>query len=231
MSRLAALPLVLLALLAPACRSGSLAEPSADYVLVYLRSGGAAAEKTPEERQVIQAAHLENIGRLAREGKIVVAGPFGQPMPDPALRGLFVFDVADVHEAEELTRTDRAIQEGVLTMDAHPFRSSPDLRELPARYFEREAAREGRAADPDIRPYVILRAADAERAEKALAGAGGVVLAGRLGGELAGRALFVLDDESPDEAAARLAPVSDEIGEHELLPWWASPALAEPSDG
>ena len=41
--------------------------------------------------------HMDNINRLAAEGKLAVAGPFGKN--DKALRGLFILAVPTVDEA------------------------------------------------------------------------------------------------------------------------------------
>lgn len=93
------------------------------YVLALLRAGP-NRERPREEAQKLQAAHLANIRRLASEGKLVLAGPFADDGP---LRGIYVFDVATVAEAEALTRTDPAIQAGQLTMELHPWYGSAAL--------------------------------------------------------------------------------------------------------
>jgi hypothetical protein len=43
------------------------------------------------------------------------------------LRGIYIFDVATVAEAEALTRTDPAIQAGQLVMELHPWYGSAAL--------------------------------------------------------------------------------------------------------
>ena len=48
----------------------------------------------------------------------MLAGPFAD---DGVLRGIYVFDVATVAEAEALTKTDPAIQAGQLVMELHPL--------------------------------------------------------------------------------------------------------------
>ena len=47
------------------------------YVLCILKTGPKDAEIKGEERNKIFAGHFANIGRLADEGKLAVAGPFG----------------------------------------------------------------------------------------------------------------------------------------------------------
>jgi uncharacterized protein YciI len=70
-------------------------------------------EKTPETEE-LQKAHLANINRLAETKKLVVAGPFGD---NGTLRGIFVFKVATLAEAQELAATDPAVKAGRLVID------------------------------------------------------------------------------------------------------------------
>ena len=76
------------------------------YVMAFLKAGP-NRERPPEEAQQLQAAHRD-IRRLAAEGKLVLAGPFGDAGP---LRGIYIFDVATVAEAEALT-ADRSRHPG-----------------------------------------------------------------------------------------------------------------------
>ncbi|HCX21370.1 MAG: hypothetical protein CMB80_16345 [Flammeovirgaceae bacterium] len=66
----------------------------------------------------LQRAHLDNITRMAEEGTLVVAGPF---MDDGAVRGIYIFAVETIEEAEALTNTDPAIQAGRLKMELRPW--------------------------------------------------------------------------------------------------------------
>jgi uncharacterized protein YciI len=93
------------------------------YVMALLKAGP-NRDRPADEAQRLQAAHRANIGRLAAEGKLVLAGPFAD---DGALRGIYIFDVATVAEAEALTRTDPAIQAGQLVMELHPWYGSAAL--------------------------------------------------------------------------------------------------------
>jgi uncharacterized protein len=74
-------------------------------------------EQTPATEE-LQKAHMANIQRLAAMKKLVVAGPFGD---DGNLRGIFVFRVASLDEANQLSATDPAVQAGRLTIDLHPW--------------------------------------------------------------------------------------------------------------
>lgn len=93
------------------------------YVMAFLKRGP-NQNQSPEEVQRLQRAHMDNIGRLAEQRKLVVAGPF---MDDTELRGVYIFDVETVEEAEELTKTDPAITAGRLIMELHPWYGSAAL--------------------------------------------------------------------------------------------------------
>ncbi len=96
------------------------------YVMAFLKSGP-NRDQTPEEAEKLQAAHMANIGRLADEGVLVLAGPF---LDDGELRGIYIFAVESVEEARELTATDPAIQEGRLIMELHPWYGSAAVMEI-----------------------------------------------------------------------------------------------------
>ena len=97
------------------------------YVMAFLKAGP-NRNRSREEAQKLQAAHRANINRLAAEGKLVLAGPFAD---DGALRGIYIFDVATIAEAEALTKTDPAIQAGQLEMELHPWYGSAALMTIP----------------------------------------------------------------------------------------------------
>lgn len=71
----------------------------------------------------IQEGHMANITRLYNDGKIKVAGPFGD---DGNWRGIFIFDCATKEEVEVLLTTDPAISSGRLSYEIHPWWTSPE---------------------------------------------------------------------------------------------------------
>jgi uncharacterized protein YciI len=93
------------------------------YVMAFLKAGPDRS-RSREDADTLQAAHMANINRLATEGKLVLAGPFADDGP---LRGIYIFDVRTVAEAEALTKTDPAIQAGSLVMELHPWYGSAAL--------------------------------------------------------------------------------------------------------
>ena len=99
-------------------------EPAADtapvemeaYQLVLLKRPANRPE-LPEERVAeIQKAHMAHLERLALEGRIVAAGPFGD-QDDPAMRGLALYRVGSVEEARRLAEEDPAVQAGRLEVE------------------------------------------------------------------------------------------------------------------
>ncbi|HEX6082972.1 MAG TPA: YciI family protein [Thermoanaerobaculia bacterium] len=92
------------------------------YVLCILKTGPKDAEVTGDARKEVFAGHFANIGRLADEGKLVVAGPFGKN--DRTWRGLYIFNVASVEEAEKLVVLDPAVKAGVFVYELTPWYGS-----------------------------------------------------------------------------------------------------------
>lgn len=96
------------------------------YVMAFLKSGPSRPDD-PEEAQALQQAHMKNIRRMAEAGQLVLAGPFRD---DGEMRGIYVFAVDSVEEAERLTATDPAIQAGSLVMELHPWYGSAALMKV-----------------------------------------------------------------------------------------------------
>ena len=74
-------------------------------------------DKNPEIQE-LQKAHIANIVRLADMKKMVMAGPFGD---DGELRGIFVFRVASMKEAQDLGATDPMVKIDRLRLDLHEW--------------------------------------------------------------------------------------------------------------
>ncbi|HEV2720234.1 MAG TPA: YciI family protein [Thermoanaerobaculia bacterium] len=99
------------------------------YVLCILKTGPKDAEVKGEERKAIFAGHFANIGRLADEGKLSVAGPFGKN--DKGYRGLYIFNVATIEEAEKLVMLDPAVKAGVFVPDLTLWYGSAAMMVVP----------------------------------------------------------------------------------------------------
>lgn len=96
------------------------------YIFVILKTG--SIQITDKEKvNSLFKGHLENIDRLAKEGKLVVAGPFGKN--DKSYRGLFILNVKTAAEADKLLETDPAIKEKLLEPELFTWYGSAALSE------------------------------------------------------------------------------------------------------
>ena len=98
------------------------------YVLVILKTGPTPVPKG-EKRDAMFAGHFANINRLAEEGKLALAGPFGENKE--GWRGLFVFAVDTIDEARALTATDPVIVNGEMIAEYHPWYGSAAVMLIP----------------------------------------------------------------------------------------------------
>lgn len=96
------------------------------YVFVILKTG----TNTTTDKAFIDSCfsgHMANIIRLVNEGKLLVAGPFGKN--DKTYRGIFIFNVSTIEEAEELVKTDPAINSKLLEAELYSWYGSAALSE------------------------------------------------------------------------------------------------------
>jgi len=87
------------------------------FWLVHLLKGPNRNQDSAS-RIKIQAAHLANISRLAKEGKIIMAGPIGV---EDELQGIFLMNCKDSAEVESFVKTDTAVITGRLVMQYYPW--------------------------------------------------------------------------------------------------------------
>jgi uncharacterized protein YciI len=97
-----------------------------NYVLVILKTGPTNVP-AGKERDEIFKGHFANIHRLADEGKLVVAGPFGD---GGDWRGLFIFNVGTIEDAKKLTESDPVIKSGVMVAEYHKWYGSAAIMEV-----------------------------------------------------------------------------------------------------
>jgi len=93
------------------------------YYMGFLTRGPAWTAEVTEATKELQKAHLANIGRLAEDGRLLIAGPFAyeEGDADQSLRGIFIFDTETRAEAEELAATDPAVKAGRLAIRVVPW--------------------------------------------------------------------------------------------------------------
>ncbi len=98
-----------------------------NYVLAVLKTGSYTA-KDKKKTDSLFRGHMNNITKLANEGKLVIAGPLGKN--DNAYRGIFIFDVKTVEEARKLCESDPAIKSNLFAVDLYPWYCSAALMEV-----------------------------------------------------------------------------------------------------
>lgn len=213
------------------CQSGAtIGEQPAplDCTLVLIKTGPRLEPLTKEESDKVFAGHFSNMERLAHEGHLLVAGPYGKEKTDATLRGLFVLDTGNRQEAIRLAETDPGFQAGVFSLEYHDLATGAPLRECLASVLAQAdaAKREGRPQAPGdgIRGYVLLKASAGEAAQVALRSLPGVLILGSLDQQ---SAWAVLDAADVPAARQLLAPVTTDLGECTLDAWYATGELAK----
>lgn len=98
------------------------------YVFCLLKSGTNTTASKEESKKLFEG-HMANIGKLAKEGKLSVAGPFMKN--DRNYRGIYIFNVETIAEAEALVATDPAIKAKLLEAELTPWYCSAALQEVP----------------------------------------------------------------------------------------------------
>ena len=86
------------------------------YQLVILRAGDNPPQMSREAAAELQKQHLAHMNDVARQGKILVAGPFSD-QPDKTMRGMCIYRCASIDEARELAEQDPAVKAGRLKVE------------------------------------------------------------------------------------------------------------------
>ncbi len=81
-----------------------------NYIMVILTTGSADI-KDKKITESLFKGHMSNMGRLAIQGKLAVAGPFGKN--DLGYRGIFIINSNSIDDAKALVDTDPAVRAGV----------------------------------------------------------------------------------------------------------------------
>ena len=96
------------------------------YVLVILKTG-TNTTATKNETDSLFRGHMDNIGRLVKINKLIVAGPLGKN--DKTYRGIFILNTKSIDEAKEILATDPAFKAKLLDADIINWYGSAALAE------------------------------------------------------------------------------------------------------
>jgi uncharacterized protein YciI len=88
---------------------------SKTYTIVFLNTKPDAEKLDPEVSKKLMEGHMNNINRLANEGKLLAAGPFDGG------GGLFILNTTSLKEAESWVNTDPAVQANRWNIELLPY--------------------------------------------------------------------------------------------------------------
>lgn len=95
------------------------------YYLVILKKGKAEITDKAKKSELMKG-HMENIGKLAREGKLIVAGPMLE-QNDKNYSGIFIINAKTKEEAESLVLTDPSVKSGIFDVEIYKWYGSAAL--------------------------------------------------------------------------------------------------------
>ena len=181
------------------------------YVFVFLDTGP-AEDLTDEQLKEAFNGHFANMNRLTDEGKLLLAGPFGESESGKAHRGLWIFRTPDVEKALEFGGTDPTVKAGIFVLDGRPLTTQAPIHELPRLNREDKQRRQADADQSNDgwqgRAYIIALAPMDDQLAEEVQDLEGVLVMGRLHNP---------DPEKPDDLILWL-DAEDEQMAKEILP-------------
>lgn len=89
------------------------------YYIGLLSRGERWTPEQTEQTRALQAGHMQHIQAMAKSGKLLIAGPFMYKASDADqnLRGIFIFDVATLEQAQALAADDPSVKAGRLKIE------------------------------------------------------------------------------------------------------------------
>ena len=95
------------------------------YYLVILKKG--TAENTDKaKKSELMKGHMDNINKLAKDGKLIVAGPMVEKNQND-YSGIFILDAKTKEEAESLVLTDPSVKSGIFDVEIYKWYGSAAL--------------------------------------------------------------------------------------------------------
>lgn len=96
--------------------SVSVAAQNKSYTFVFLNNKPDKEVLSKEKSDSIMQGHMDNIGRLAKEGKLLAAGPF------EGGGGIFILNTTSVDEANQWLATDPGVKAKRWNLEVFPFK-------------------------------------------------------------------------------------------------------------
>lgn len=96
------------------------------YILAILKTGSNKIEDKEKLNELFKG-HMDNINQLAKDGKLIIAGPLKRN--DKNYRGIFILNAKTIEEANELLLTDPAIKEKLFEVEIFEWYGSAALPE------------------------------------------------------------------------------------------------------
>jgi len=94
------------------------------YFFVMLTKGENSGKLDSATSSHAIIGHLKNIKKMQNDGKLDIVGPFGD---NGNWQGIFIFNLPQQAEVEELLKNDPAIQAGIFKYEIHPWWSEKGL--------------------------------------------------------------------------------------------------------
>jgi uncharacterized protein YciI len=99
------------------CLTASLFAQDKEYSFVFLNINLDAEKLSKEQSDTIMAGHMANINKLAKEGKLLAAGPF------EGGGGMFILNTTSTEEVNRWLSTDAGIQAKRWNLEVLPYKS------------------------------------------------------------------------------------------------------------
>ena len=96
------------------------------YCFGFLNSHPERKEIPASEAMEIQKGHLEHMGKMAAEGKLLVAGPF---LTQGGPRGVVIYNCSSIEEAMSYTQPDPAVVNKRLSMEFYKMHAPEGMGE------------------------------------------------------------------------------------------------------
>lgn len=210
-----------------------------DYTLVMILTGP-ASDVPREDQQTAFEGHFSNMERLADDGDLLVAGPFGPPKASDDHRGLWILDTGSTDRADRLAATDPPGHIGIFVYESFVLRTDDPITEC---YRLEQEDENRRLADPDIpdewqgRAYIIATAPSDEC--QAPGPKDSIIIHAQIEGTQGGRFgedqhFLVLDATTPAQAREVLERSGSDPDTWTLHGWYSTtvltrlPGLREP---